>query len=415
MPERHQNKFNNPFFALRSSNFRLYWIGMCISLIGTWMQNVAEPWLALSITNDAFLVSLVSAAQFVPSLLFSLFSGAILDKVNRRHVLIITQSGFLVISVLFAVMIYTNHVKYSLILILAICYGIFNAFDSPCRQSFVYELVEDQGDLPNAIALNSMAFNVARIFGPAVAGLVMASMGVGACYIFNAVSFLAILASLFFIRTKYVKVENSSANGIFRDILDGLRYVRRKRVLGASLLILLIITTFVPNYNVMISAFAKYVLRGNESTFGYLMSFLGIGSFLGAFFVALNSKRGPQRSVIFAMPFAAGVFMILSGTAGNFWTAGILIALMGFSFVMATSTINSTLQINTDAKYRGRVMSLYTLVFQGSTPFGSMYAGFFTRNFNPHWGFISGGLAVLVLMGGAASYYFLHQSHRETA
>jgi len=412
-PAHHDTKFNNPFLALHYRNFRLYWIGMCISLIGTWMQNIAEPWLALSITNNAFLVSLVSAAQFVPTMLLSLFSGAILDKVNRKHVLMITQTGYLVISIIFSVMIFTGHIQYSYILILAFCLGLFNAFDAPCRQSFIYELVDKKEDLPNAIALNSMAFNVARILGPSIAGLVMASMGVGACYIINAVSFLAILTSLFFIKTQYADVRNSTHKRIMEDIRDGLHYVRDRKILITSLIVLLIVTTFVPNFNVLISAYSKFVLKGNESTFGYLMSFLGLGSFFGAFLFALNSRKGPQRIIIIVMPFVTAVFLIMSGIVSNFAAAGILLALTGFSFVLTTSTINSTLQINTDPQYRGRVMSLYTLVFQGSTPVGSMYAGYFTQQFSPHWGFYSCGAAVLILMSGAVVFYRRHNRKME--
>ena len=402
--------YNNPFLAfVRYRNFRLYWIGMCISLVGTWMQNIAQPWLALTITNNAFLVSLVSAFQFIPTLLFSLLSGVLIDKANKKQILKITQTGFLLVSVAFAVMIYSNHVRYSYILFLAFCLGLFNAVDVPCRQSFIFELIDQKEDLPNAIALNSMAFNAARILGPSVAGIVMATLGTGACFIINAISFLAILTSLFFIQTNPQPVEAKPDENMLANLQEGLHYVQDRKILSTTLIIVLIVATFIPNFNVLISAFAKYILKGDEATFGYLMSFLGIGSFLGAFYFALNSKKGPNRRVLFFMPFVTGLLMIISGIAVSFIMAGILLAVTGFTFVMITSTANSTLQLNTDNQYRGRVMSIYSLFFGGSTPFGSLYAGFFAQKLSPRWGFYSCGLAVLLFMGCTMGYHFFGQ------
>jgi MFS family permease len=370
------------------------------------MQNIAQPWLALTITNDAFLVSLVSAVQFMPTLFFSLFSGVILDRVNKKRVLQITQTGFLLVSILFALMAYTNQARYSYILILAFCMGLFNALDAPCRQAFIYELIDNPKDLPNAIALNSMSFNIARILGPSLAGIVMANFGPEACFSINAISFLAILISLFFIHTNSCSLKVKTNQNVFNSISEGLKYVRKKRILITPLIILLIIATFIPNFNILISAFSKFILKGDEGTFGYLMSFLGIGSFLGAFSLALNSKKGPNQNIIHTMPFISGILLVLSGMSGNFWTAGIMLALTGFTFVTTTSMINSTLQLNTDNEYRGRVMSLYTWFFQGSTPIGGLYAGFFANRINPKWGFYSCGMAVLILMSILMAYHF---------
>ncbi len=399
-------RYNNPFLALRFRNYRIFWIGQCISVIGTWMQNIAQPWLTLTISNDAFKVSLVSAVQFLPPLFLSLFSGAILDRVDKKKVLMITQTAFMLIACAFAAMYYTNHVKFEYILSLAFLTGFFNAFDAPCRQSFLYELVDDKEDLPNAIALNSMAFNIARILGPSLAGFVIAVLSTGACFLFNAASYLAILISLFFIRTIPVDRSKAKERNIMQDIKEGVAYARSKSIIAVSLLIILVSATFLPNFNVLVSAFSKFTLQGNEKTFGFLMSFLGIGSFAGAFTFAMNSRRGPRFKLALVMPFIAAMLLMITGSMSNFWTFGIFLACTGYCFMTITSTLNSTIQLNTDSQYRGRVMSLYTMFFMGSSPLGSLYSGYFARTFSPRIGFYACGAAALFFMSLIALLYY---------
>jgi MFS family permease len=392
-------KYNNPFYSLGYPNFRLYWVGMCISNIGTWMQNIALPWLALTTTNNPFLVSLVSASQFIPTLLLSLFSGAILDRVNKKRVLIITQVGFLLVSLSFVIMIYLDWLNFGLMIVLSFIYGIFNAFDSPCRQSFIYELVEQKEDLPNAVALNSMAFNAARVIGPSIAGIIMTKFGASSCFLINSISFLFVLVSLFFIKTHPEQVENPIGKNIIENIKDGLIYIKNSSVLSLSLIILLIVATFIPNFNVLNSAFAKYVLNGNETTFGYLMSFMGIGAFFGALLFATASRRGPSRKILYTVSILCGIFTFLCGTVNNLFTAGIFHIFNGFCYILTLSNVNSTLQINTENRYRGRVMSIYSLFLNGTTPLGNLYAGFFAERFNPRVAFYSCGLAGLIFIG----------------
>lgn len=392
-----EKKLNNPFSALSHSNFRIYWIGMCISLIGTWMQNIAQPWYALTLTNNAFLVSLISTVQFLPTLLFSLVSGVLLDKMDKRKVLIVTQASFMLISAIFAVLAYSNHLQYIHILILALLMGLVNSMDMPARQSFIIELVGKE-DLMNGIALNSMAFNVARVLGPAVAGVAMLAFGAASCFLINTISFMAVLISLFFIKTTNPQIKSNGKINLIQEIKEGLAYVAKKKVLYASLVVLLIVGTFAPNFTILVSAYSKYILKGNESTFGLLISFLGIGSFFGASYIAATSKAGPKKSIILLFPFIIGTLLCISGLVTSFVILGILLATVGFFFVAFTSSVNTALQLNTTNEYRGRVMSLYTLVFSGSTPFGSLYAGWFTNTYGAPVGFFSAGLAVIVLM-----------------
>ena len=203
------SKLNNPFTSLKYKDFRYYWIGTCISLIGTWMQNIAQPWLAYSLTNSPFLLSLIGVLQFTPVLLFSLFAGVIVDRFSKKQILIITQSLSLIISLILAILIWTGEIQYWHILVMATLLGVVNTFDMPTRQSMVIELVGKK-DLMNAIALNSMAMNLARIIGPTIAGIVMGYIGVGSCFFINSISFAAVVISLFFIKPMPVKKKTNN-------------------------------------------------------------------------------------------------------------------------------------------------------------------------------------------------------------
>lgn len=397
--------FNNPFVALKCKNFKLYWCGMNISLIGTWMQNIAQPWLALMITNDPFLVSIVAALQFAPSIFLTLFVGAFVDNHNKKSILIFTQIFLSLIALSYTISFYTGVINYEIILVLSILTGVANAIDAPCRQSLIYELIDDQKFLTNAIALNSMSFNVARIAGPATAGLIMAISGVGLCFLINFVSYFAILCSLKFIKIYQTKKQNTQ--NIFAQIKDGIIYISKNQILKIELAILFCIATFIPNFNITISAFSKFVLQGGESTFGYLMSFLGVGSFFGAFAIALTSKNSPSFKLTKFMPFASAIFLICSGFFPNFWLCAMFLMLCGFSFVMTTASINSLLQLNSDKNYRGRVMSVYVLIFQGTTPLGAIFAGYFCRNYGASFGLYASGVAIILFMAIGKFIYIL--------
>ncbi|WP_160688034.1 MFS transporter [Clostridium sp. C2-6-12] len=393
-----KNKFNNPFIALKHNNFRYYWIGMCISLIGTWMQNIAQPWLAYTLTNSPFLLSLIGIAQFTPMLIFALFAGVFVDKFSKKKILLFTQSASLVITLILAILVWTEKIEYWHILIMSTLLGIVNTVDMPARQSMVIELVGRE-DLMNAIALNSMVFNLARIIGPALAGIVMGYAGVAVCFFANAISFGAVVISLFFIELHPVQknpnVENSNLIG---EIKDGLKYIYRKKVLLYTLLVMAIVGTFVPNFNVLVPVFAKEILKENEAGFGILMSFMGFGSFLGAMFIATLSKSGPKKFIIYLVPIIVGALLIATGYTNVYLLTGIFLAITGFFFISFTSSANSTLQLNSRNEYRGRVMSVYTLVFAGSTPFGNLYAGLFAEHFNARIGFAACGGVIILLM-----------------
>ena len=366
---------------------------MNLSLIGSWMQSIALPWLVLSITADAFKVSLVAAAQFLPALLFTPFSGVLLDKFNRKKILLLAQIGMMIIASIFSFMVFCEIYSFEKILSLAFANGIFRSLDSPSRQSMVKDLVGEPQSISNAIALNSMSFNVTRIAGPALAGLVMALWGVGFCFLFNAISFLGIIISLFF-----VKISPSSLNavaakhGVFSSIKAGISYISHKRTLSKLMLTVLVISTLVPNYNVTISALVKLSLGADERSFGYLMSALGAGAFFGALFVAVFGRLSVRR--IYLCASLLGLSLALIGVVSSFVWASAWLAATGFLFVATNSSINSAVQMHVSNEFRGRVMSIYALFFIGSTPFGALLSGFLVNCF--------GARATLAICGAAS-------------
>lgn len=392
-----KNKFNNPFISLKHKNFRYYWIGMCVSLIGTWMQNIAQPWLAYSLTKSPFLLSLIGTLQFTPVLIFSLFAGVIIDKFSKKRILLFTQSASLIITLILAILVWKGKIQYWHILVMSTALGIVNAIDMPSRQSLVIELVGKE-DLMNAIALNSMAFNIARIIGPALAGVVMGYAGVAVCFFANSISFAAVLISLFFIKPIPAVGKPKANSNIIEEIKDGLKYIYHKDILLYTILVMAIVGTFAPNFNVLVPIFAKEILKQNEAGFGILMSFMGFGSFLGAMFIATLSKSGPQKFIIYILPLIVGALLIIIGYTNIYLITGIFLAITGFFFISFSSSANSTLQLNSSNEYRGRVMSVYTLVFAGSTPLGNLYAGLFTERFNARIGFTACGGIIILLM-----------------
>lgn len=368
---------------------------MNVSLIGSWMQIIAIPWLTLLITNKPFLVSLVAAFQFLPPLFLSIFAGAIVDKFEIKKILIITQSAMMIVTLMFALMMFFNIQSFYLILFLSFLNGVCSSLDAPARQSFVYELVESDDLISNAVALNSMSFNVARMIGPAIAGVVIAKFGLIWCFIANAISFFAIIISLYFVKIKNQKSNIKTDQNFLYSVVNGIKYAKSTPILRYCLLILLCVCLFLPHYSVTVSAYAKFGLLGDEKTFGYLMSFLGIGAFLGALFIASYGKVGLKAITI--LPFITATFLSLVGVSENFYLSGLSLALTGAFFVITNASINSTLQLNTKNEYRGRVMSIYALCFQGSVPFGAMFSGW-AVTFSPKIGFIICGTSCIILM-----------------
>ncbi|MEA4896295.1 MAG: MFS transporter [Oscillospiraceae bacterium] len=388
---------SNTFSALKHKSYLYYFIGMCFSTTGTWMQNIAQPWLAYKLTNSAFLLGLVSAMQFLPALVLSLFAGVLVDRFPKKKLLIITQSASLAVTGTLALLVYSGNIQYWHLLVTSLMLGLVNTLDMPVRQSFIVELVGKE-DLMNGIALNSATFNLARTIGPAIAGLVMKYFGIAACFLVNSASFAAVLASLFFIRPMTVIEPPEKGAGIFREIGDGLRYIYENKILFVAVIIMAVIGTFAMNFNVLVPVFSVEVLHQSETGYGLLMSCMGIGSFFGAMLIASISKSGPKKFIMYVVPVIVAVSLALTGFTSVYALTGIALGVTGFFFIMFSSNANSTMQMNTESGYRGRVMSVYALVFSGSTPLGNLYAGAITEKFGSRIGIIACGGIILVLL-----------------
>jgi len=387
----------NPLGALKHKNFLYYMIGMLISTMGTWMQNIAQPWLAYKLTDSAFLLGLVSAMQYLPVLLFSLFAGVLIDRFPKKKLLLITQSASLLIALVLALLVWTERIRFWHLLVTSAALGIINTLDMPVRQSFLVELV-GKDDLMNAIALNSAVFNLSRTLGPAIAGIVMNIWGIATCFFINSASFAAVLISLFFISTLQTQKPEKKDESIFSNIAEGLRYIRKNKILFVTVLILAVVGTFAPNFNVLVPVFSVRILNQAETGYGLLMACIGIGSFIGAMLIASLSKTGPKKFVLLVVPIFVGAALILTGLTRIYALSGIALAITGFFFIMFTSNANSELQMHTDSEHLGRVMSVYTLVFAGSTPIGNLYAGIIAQKLNASLGFIACGGIILLLM-----------------
>jgi MFS family permease len=374
---------------------------MCISLIGTWMQNIAQPWLAYTLTKSAFKLSLIGTLQFTPMLLFALFAGVLVDKFSKKKILIVTQSASLIITLILALLVWTKNIQYWHIVVLATALGFVNVLDMPTRQAFIIELVGRE-DLMNAIALNSSVFNMTRIIGPALAGVLMGYAGISVCFFINSISFAAVVISLIFFIQPNETAKRIPKNGkLLTNIIDGLKYIYKSEILFSTIFVVTIVGTFAMNLNVLVPVFAKEVLKLQEAGFGFLMSISGIGSFLGAMLVASISKSGSKKLIqfiLFAIPVAIGLFLTGTGLAQSYLLTGVGLALSGLTFVSFISTANSTMQLNSSDEFRGRVMSVYSLVFAGSTPIGNLYAGVITEHFGPSVGFAACGLIIILLM-----------------
>ncbi|TBL70763.1 MFS transporter [Paenibacillus thalictri] len=387
----------NHFHALTHKNYRYFWLGQCVSLVGTWMQNIGQSWLVLTMTGSPFLLGLVGTVQFLPVTCFSLFAGTIIDKFPKKTVLLITQTAFMLLAFILSALVFTGTVQYGYILVMAFLLGTINAFDLPTRQSFNIEVVGKE-DLLNAVALNSMTFNLARIVGPAIGAGMMAYFGAAWCFLLNGLSFIAVIYGLLQIKpVAYVRKKKANT-GVFKEIKDGFLYIARDPLLAKTILLVAVIGTFGFNFAVLIPVFTKSVLHMQEKTYGVLMSCLGVGSLIGALAMSVRSKQGPKLALIVSGAYLISVFLIGNGLNNVLWLTGLLLALNGLCNILFSTNCNSTLQLNTKDEYRSRVMSIYTLVFAGSTPLGNLFAGIAADRFGADGAFVACGSLCLILI-----------------
>lgn len=360
--------------ALRHRNYQLFFGGQLISLIGTWMQNIAQGWLILVLTNSPFMLGLITAVQFLPLLLFSLVAGEVADRVPKRPLLILTQTSMMIFALILGLLTLTGVVRYWHVLILAALLGISNAFDTPIRQAFIVEMVGKE-DLMNAITLNSSMFNGARVIGPALAGVAIGRLGIPACFLLNAASFLAVIVGLAMMRLKNQAPARLANNMMWENIVEGLQYIRRTPIILNSVLLMALLSVFAMNFSVLVPVLARVNLHQEAEGYGFLASATGIGALLGALILAWISGRSPKRWLLYAGGAGLCFFQLFLAVTRQYTLSFILLFLTGVCMLIFTALTNTTVQLNVKDRLRGRVMSVYAIVFLGVTPIGSLFSG----------------------------------------
>ena len=359
--------------SLRHRNYRLFFFGQLVSLSGTWMQAVAQSWLAYRLTGSALLLGLVGFAGQIPALLFSPAGGLAADRFDRRRLLVFTQTASMLLAFALAALTLSGRISVPWILAFAAALGVVNAFDIPTRQAFAVDMV-GRDDLVNAIALNSSIFNGARVVGPAIAGLIVAKIGEGWCFAVNAVSYLAVIAGLLAMRLDRRRREGAHPPA-WRSLVEGVHYVARNRPIRALLLLLGLVSLSGMPYAVLMPVFAEKILGGGAQTLGYLMGATGLGALLGAMLLAVRkSIRGLGAFVAFSAG-GLGVALALFAYSKSFWLSAALLVPVGFCMMSEMASSNTLIQSLIPDRMRGRVMSVYAMMFMGMAPVGALLAG----------------------------------------
>jgi MFS family permease len=384
--------------ALRHRDFRLFWGGQLVSLIGTWMQSVGQAWLVLELTRSPFQLGLVTALQFIPVLLLSPIGGVASDRLRKRHILLVTQATMMVQAFVLAGLVSSGHVRYWHVAVLAAIYGLGRALDIPARQAYVTDLV-GRADVPNAVALNSVVFNGARIVGPAVAGLLIGRFGVAPAFFINGVSFLAVLGALLAIRTDG-RPDPAGRLGLRAGLVGALSYATGTPTIAFTLGLLVVVSLLALNFNVVVPLIAYGVLHEGARGFGLLMSSVGAGAMVGAVGITLFRRDRPSLAALAGAAATLCAGIVVLALVGHFAAAAAVLAVLGCCQIVFTTGANTTLQLSTPDALRGRVMGLYALAFAGMSPFGALLVGTVAEHFGVRVACaVSGGSGLLAVAG----------------
>jgi len=403
-PARPQRRSINPFRTLQvHRNFRLFWIGQTVSLVGTWMQQVGQGWLALELTNSAFLVGLVAAAGSFPVLLLSLYGGVIADRRNKLRIVIVCQALLLVEAAALWWFTWSGHMNFHWLLALTTFGGVISAFEIPARQAMTVELVSRE-DLVDAIALNSGGFNLARIVGPSIAAIVLAKWGLAWCFGINALSYFAVLASLALIKLpRWMPVQHLVSP--YEQLKQGLDYIRSSRSVSGLMGVIAIYSIFGFQYLTMMPVVARDVLHTGASGYGLLLTFVGIGALTGALALAGVGGRIRRGRLFNATAYAFAGLTILFSLVRSLHLAALVLLFLGLTMIINGALANGILQSVVPDVLRGRVMATYVFVYVGFTPFGSFIAGVVARFVGVQWAIFSGGVVMLAYSLWAFSKY----------
>jgi len=386
--------------ALRHRNYRLFFTGQIVSTVGTWMQSVAMPWLALELTHSGVLVGLVLAAQFTPILVGGQFGGIVADRFHKRNVLLATQTAFTVPPFVLFVLTATGHAQYWMVIVAALAAGIINVFDVPARQAFIVEMVGKR-DLTNAIALNSSVFNASAVVGPSLAGVVIALVGVPLCFLANSVSYLAAIVALLLMRNLPRREPPAHEQRFFAHLAEGANYARRTPEVGGLLATVAVFSLFAMNRSTLLPLFADQVLRVGAQGFGFLLAAMGLGAVGGALTLAFFPELGanPRRQLWMAAIWVAALLEF--SLSRVFVLSLVTLFVAGYCQISFLATTNSRLQTITPDHLRGRVLALYVQAFAGLSPIGNVQAGVLATLFGAPWsmaiGALIAGMALVVI------------------
>jgi len=388
------------FSALRHRNFRLFFSGQLVSLIGTWMQNTAQGLLVFQLTKSEWLLGVVTAVNTLPMLLFSIWGGSIADQHAKRTIVLWTQTGMMILAFAFAALVWSNQITTAEILVIAGLRGLAMAFDMPARQAFMVEMTSRE-DLMNAISLNSSIVNAARVIGPSVAAFMILRVGMAMCFFLDGLSYLAVIASLLMMRLpQFVKPQRPDS--AWAHVKEGISYVWGNWRMKTLLVLFAVVGVFGWSYSVLMPAFALKVLNTGPGGYGALLTANGVGALIGALTVASMGHRVSRRVLVFGGLWIFSAMLFLLAFTHNFYVALVLLAIGGWGMLLFFSTVNTLLQLDSSDEMRGRVMSIWALVFGGMMPIGGLEAGAFSQAFGVEWtigiGAVVCALAALVTL-----------------
>jgi MFS family permease len=377
------------FSSLKVKNFRLYWIGMLISLIGTWIQTVAQSWLVFELTRSAFLLGLVGFLGAIPIFALSLFAGVVADRINKKTILLFTQNAFMILAFVLAVLTQYKAITTWQIILIALLNGAVMAFDAPVRQAVVVELV-GKNNLLNGIALNSAAFNSARMIGPALAGIFISSIGMSGCFYINGISFLAVIIALLVIKINGSTHKETKAE-MMRELMEGLIFIKQNRLILILMVIVGVTSLFGISYVILMPIFADQVLKVGVKGLGMLMSAAGVGALVAALFLASLGDYKYKGKLLIMSLMVFSVSLIAFSVSRIYLFSLFTLLFIGFSSVTSTSLINTMLQTSVPDKFRGRIMSVFMFTFAGIMPFGNLFAGALAHVWGVSWAVALGG------------------------
>ena len=386
----------NTFRAFRNRNYTLYFSGQSVSLIGTWMQRTAVYWLVYTQTHSTFMLGLAVFATQFPSFIFSPLGGVVSDRYNRYRVTIITQTASMIQAFLLAALVIFTHYTVWEIFAISVILGIINAFDLPARQSMLNDMVEKKEDLANAIALNSSMGKLAWLIGPAISGIVLEKLGAGTCFLINALSYLAVITSLLFIKIPPF-IPHPHSKKVMKEFAEGFIYLKKTPSIGIVLLFIAFVSLLALPFTTLLPVYAKVIFKGDASTYGYLNSLIGLGALIGAIFLASLKTGANLKNILVVNLLILGVALALFSHITNFPIALFFAMLAGFTMMSQTTISNTIIQIGSSAEMRGRVLSFFAMAFFGLQPLGGLLIGIVSQYIGTPNAILAQGIAAILI------------------